>query len=64
MLLSLLATSPEEIRNEGGLTRAWQAVGGGPVEIREIDYAEVLRERDSTVSRLDSSWETCSSTAA
>ena len=39
MLLSLLATSPEDIRNEGGLTHAWQAVGGGPVEIKEIDYA-------------------------
>jgi hypothetical protein len=57
MLLSLLATSSEEIRKEGGITRAWQAVGGGPVEIKEIDYAEVLRERDSETSRLDPTWE-------
>lgn len=57
MLLSLLATAPEDIRQEGGLSRAWQAVGGGPVEIKEIDYAEVLRERDSTVSKLDPTWE-------
>ncbi len=57
MLLSLLATSPEEIRKEGGIGRAWQAVGGGPVEIKEIDYAEVLREKDSAASRLDPTWE-------
>lgn len=57
MLLSLLATSPEDIRNEGGLARAWQAVGGGPIGIREIDYGEILRERDGTVSRTDPSWE-------
>ena len=57
MLLSLLATSPEDIRNEGGLAHAWQAVGGGPIEIKEIDYAEVLRERESSVSRLDPTWE-------
>jgi hypothetical protein len=57
MLLSLLATSPEDIRNEGGITRAWQAVGGGPIEIKEIDYAEVLKERESDVSKLDPTWE-------
>ena len=57
MLLSLLATSPEEIRKEGGITQAWQAAGGGPIEIREIDYAEVLRERESEVSRLDPTWD-------
>jgi hypothetical protein len=57
MLLSLLATSPEDIRNEGGLTRAWLAAGGGPVEIKEIDYAEVLRERTGSASHLDPTWE-------
>jgi HEAT repeat protein len=57
MLLSLLATSPEEVRQEGGLARAWQAVGGGPVDIREIDYAEVLRERDDAVSTVDPAWD-------
>lgn len=57
MLLSLLATSPEDIRNEGGLARAWQAVGGGPIGIREIDYGEILRERDGAVSIADPTWE-------
>lgn len=57
MLLSLLATSAEDIRNEGGLARAWQAVGGGPLEIREIDYGEILRERDPTLSHLDPAWD-------
>jgi len=53
LLLSLLATSPEEIRLKGGIMRAWQSAGGGPVEIREIDYAEVLKER---AGDGDSSW--------
>lgn len=45
LLLSLLAAAPEEVRADGGLGEAWAAAGGGPVEIREIDYAEVLKER-------------------
>jgi hypothetical protein len=45
LLLSLLGTAPERVRGEGGIARAWQSAGGGPVEIREIDYAEVLKER-------------------
>jgi len=57
VLLSLLATSQEELRKEGGISRAWQSAGGGPVEITEIDYAEVLRERDSALSRIDPTWE-------
>lgn len=45
LLLSLLAMPPEDVRGEGGLARAWQSAGGGPIEIREIDYAEILKER-------------------
>lgn len=43
--LGLLARSPEDIRAIGGIARAWLAAGGGPIEIRQIDYSEVLRER-------------------
>ncbi|MEP7117329.1 MAG: HEAT repeat domain-containing protein, partial [Acidobacteriota bacterium] len=43
--LVLLSQSAAEIRDEGGITRAWEAAGGGPLEVRQIDYAEVLRER-------------------
>jgi hypothetical protein len=43
--LSLLARTPDEIRAAGGITRAWMAAGGGPIELKEIDYHEVLRER-------------------
>jgi hypothetical protein len=43
--LTLLAKSPEDVRAEGGIERAWMATGGGPIEIRQIDYNEVLRER-------------------
>lgn len=43
--LVLIAQSPADIRDEGGITRAWEAGGGGPLEVRQIDYSEVLRER-------------------
>ncbi len=43
--LSLLAKSAEEARAMGGVAKAWEATGHKAIEIREIDYAEVLRER-------------------
>lgn len=52
--LVLISQSPAEIRDEGGITRAWEAGGGGPLDVRQIDYAEVLRERSGS---QDSDWE-------
>lgn len=43
--LSLLAKSPEEARAIGGIAKAWEATGNKAIELKEIDYAEVLRER-------------------
>ena len=43
--LVLISQSPADIRDEGGITRAWESAGGGPLEVRQIDYGEVLRER-------------------
>ena len=43
--LLLLGKSPESIRAEGGIARVWTTLAGRHIEIREIDYAEVLRER-------------------
>jgi hypothetical protein len=50
----LIAQSPADIRDEGGITRAWEAGGGGPLEVRQIDYGEVLRER---AGNENSDWE-------
>ena len=44
-LLLLVGRSPEGVRAEGGIARLWTAMAGRHVELREIDYAEVLRER-------------------
>jgi hypothetical protein len=44
-LLLLLAKAPEETTAAGGIGKAWAASGRRHFEIREIDYAEVLRER-------------------
>lgn len=45
--LLLLGRAPESVRAEGGIARAWATLAGRHVEIREIDYAEVLKERRS-----------------
>ncbi len=52
--LSLVARAPEDIRAEGGIVRAWMAAGGGPIELRQIDYSEVLRERSEG---LEADWD-------
>ena len=44
-LLMLLARPPEEVRADGGIAALWATAGGPSLEIVEIDYAEVLREK-------------------
>lgn len=56
LFLSLLATAPEAVRSEGGIAKSWQTSGAGPLEIREIDYTEVLKERSSASDR-DAEWD-------
>jgi len=43
--LELLGQAPDAVRGEGGIARAWTTAGGRGVELTEIDYAEVLREK-------------------
>jgi hypothetical protein len=43
--LLLLGRTPESVRGDGGVARVWATMAGRHVELREIDYAEVLRER-------------------
>lgn len=43
--LLLLGRSPESVRTDGGIARVWTTMAGRHVELSEIDYAEVLRER-------------------
>jgi hypothetical protein len=52
-LLTLLARSPEEVRADGGIAHLWSTAGGPSVEIREIDYAEVLREKQGDAATID-----------
>jgi HEAT repeat protein len=44
-LLLLLARSPEDLIAQGGIAASWAGSGRSHFDIREIDYAEVLRER-------------------
>jgi hypothetical protein len=52
-LLLLLARSADEVRADGGIAQLWTAAGGPSIEIREINYAEVLRERRGAGASLD-----------
>jgi hypothetical protein len=49
-LLLLLARSPDDVRSDGGIAHLWATAGGPSVEIREVDYAEVLREKHGGAS--------------
>jgi len=44
-LLLLLGRTPESVRADGGVARAWAMRAGQHVQVREIDYVEALRER-------------------
>jgi HEAT repeat protein len=44
-LLLILSRTPDELIHDGGVSKAWAASGRAHLDIREIDYAEVLRER-------------------
>ncbi len=52
--LLLLGRATEELLAEGGIARLWATTGGAHLQIREIDYAEVLRERKSGT---DAAWD-------
>ena len=52
-LLLLLARPPEEVRADGGIKSLWATAGGPSLEIVEIDYAEVLREKLGDAEAVD-----------
>ena len=52
-LLLLLSRTPEEVRADGGIAHLWATAGGPSVEIREVDYAEVLREKKGEGASID-----------
>ncbi len=52
-LLLLLARTPEDVRGDGGIARLWATAGGPSLEIIEIDYAEVLREKQGDAATID-----------
>ena len=43
--LHILAKSFDEVRAAGGIGRLWTATGQRHLELQEIDYADILRER-------------------
>lgn len=52
-LLLLLARLPEDVRADGGIAHLWATAGGPSLEIQEIDYAEVLREKQGAAVAFD-----------
>src|SRR6266545_3575652 len=52
-LLMLLSRPPDEVRGDGGIGSLWATAGGPSMEIVEIDYAEVLREKQGDAAAAD-----------
>jgi len=52
-LLLLLARAPEEVRTDGGIRHLWATAGGPSIDIEEIDYAEVLREKQGVAATAE-----------
>jgi hypothetical protein len=52
-LLLLLSRPPEDVRGDGGIGRLWSTAGGPSMEILEIDYAEVLREKQGDAEAIE-----------
>lgn len=52
--LLLLSRPQESLRTEGGIARVWSTMAGRHVELREIDYAQVLKERSAD---SEAAWE-------
>jgi len=52
--LLLIGREPNAVRADGGIARVWTTMAGRHIELREIDYAEVLRERPAGES---ANWE-------
>lgn len=53
-LMLLLARAPDEVRADGGLAKLWATAGGPGLELTEIDYSEVLREKQGLAATIDS----------
>jgi hypothetical protein len=43
--LRLIGRNAEDVRMDGGIVRVWTAANAAPIELQQIDYREVLRER-------------------
>ena len=52
-LLMLLSRPPDDVRADGGISSLWATAGGPSMEIVEIDYAEVLREKEGEAATID-----------
>ena len=51
--LNILAKSFDEVRAGGGIARLWSATGQRHLELQEIDYADILKERAGQASKWD-----------
>jgi hypothetical protein len=45
LFLSVLARAADDLAAHGGFARVWTTSGGQLIELREIDYSELLKER-------------------
>lgn len=48
--LLLLAQPAADVQTQGGLARLWAVTGGEHLQVREVDYTEVLRAREAGIA--------------
>src|SRR6266853_1218065 len=48
--LLLVGRTPESVRDEGGIARAWTMLAGRHIDVKEIDYSQVLRDRSTSAT--------------
>jgi len=47
--IELMISPPDHLRAQGGITRVWTTSGGHSLDIHELDYGEILREKPGGV---------------
>ena len=53
-LLPAARAGSEEVRADGGIAKLWATAGGPSLEVTEIDYIEVLREKQGLAATIHS----------
>lgn len=52
--VALLALPPDQLRSQGGIAHAWETSGTAQLELRQLDYSELVRD---TAGTREATWD-------